>query len=325
MKAIAQERYGPPDTLQLADLDVPRPGPDEVLLRVHAAAVNPYDWHVVRGDPYVARLMGGTGLRRPRSRVAGVDAAGTVVDVGADVRTVRPGDEVLGFADGAFAEFALAAAGLMVPKPSGLTFEEAAALPLAATTALRGIRDVGEVGPGSRVLVTGAGGGIGTFAIQIAAALGADVTGVCGPEKVELVRSLGAADAVDYTSRDFTDVGDPYTVILDSAGSTPLSRLRRALTPNGILVLNDGGSPGHLFGAVGTMLRGALVNGVVGQRIRILPTKKDRSELLALRELVDDGSLRPVIGRTYPLADTAEAVRHIEHGHALGKVVITVP
>jgi NADPH:quinone reductase-like Zn-dependent oxidoreductase len=324
MKAVVQDRFGPPDVLRLVDLEPPAIGPADVLVRVHAAAVNPYDWHMLRGDPLVARLMGGVGLRRPKARVAGVDAAGRVEAVGAEVDTLRPGDEVLGFCAGAFAEYARGEADNVVPKPASLTFEQAAAMPMAALTALQGIRDVGRVRAGHRVLVNGAAGGVGTYAVQIAAALGAQVTGVCSTGNVELVRSIGAADVVDYTAEDFTDRRGRYDVILDNVGNRPLRRLRRALTPTGTLVLNGGGSPGRVVGAVGSMLRAVVVNGVVRQRLRPFIAKPKRADLLTLTGMAQDGTLIPVVGRSYPLADTAEAVRHVEQGHARGKVVITV-
>ena len=228
MKAIVQERFGPPDVLQFADTDPPEAGADDVLIRVHAAALNPYDWHIMRGDPLIARLMGEVGLTRPKARVAGVDAAGRVEAAGANVRGLRRGDEVLGFCRGAFAEYALAEAGKVVPKPVSLTFEQAAAVPMAGATALRGIRDVGAVRPGQRVLVNGAAGGVGTYAVQIAAAMGAEVTGVCSTRNAGLVRSIGAAHVVDYTAEDFTDGISRYDVILDNVSNRPLSRLRRA-------------------------------------------------------------------------------------------------
>ena len=324
MKAIVQERFGPPDTLQLVDIDWPEMGADDVLVRVHAAALNPYDWHMLRGDPYIARLMGGVGLTKPKNRVAGIDAAGRVEAIGANVRGLRPGDEVLGFCPGAFAEYARAEADKVVPKPTGLTFEQAAAVPMAASTALRGIRDVGEVRAGHRVLVNGAAGGVGTYAVQIAAALGAEVTGVCSTGNVDLVRSIGAAHVVDYTGEDFTDNRARYDVIIDNVGNQPLSRLRRALTSTGILVLNAGGSPGRVVGAVGSILRAVAVNAFVRQRLRLLPTRQDREELLTLTGLIEDRKLTPIVDRTYPLAETAEGLRHVERGHARGKVVISV-
>jgi NADPH:quinone reductase-like Zn-dependent oxidoreductase len=323
MKAVVQDRFGPPDVLRLSDTDLPEVGADDVLVRVHAAALNPADWHIVRGDPLVARLMG-VGLTKPKARVAGVDAAGVVEAVGENVRGLRIGAEVLGFCRGAFAQYACAAADMVVPKPASLTFEQAAAVPIAATTALRGIRDVGKVKAGQRVLVNGAGGGVGTYAVQIAAALGAEVTGVCSTHNVELVRSIGATHVVDYTTEDFTDGRTRYDVIFDNVSSLPLSRLRRVLAPQGILVLNGGGSPGHVFGPVAGILRAVAVNTFVSQRLRPLPSRQNRQELLAVTGLIEDGKLTPVVGRTYPLADTAEGLRHVERGHSRGKVVVRV-
>ena len=324
MKAVVQDRFGPPDTLQLVDANRPEIGSNDVLLKVQAAAVNPYDWHMVRGDPRVARLMGGVGLTRPKARIAGVDVAGQVQDVGADVHGLRPGDEVFGFARGAFAEYATADATLVVPKPAGLSFEQAAAIPLAAVTALHAIRDRGHVQPGQRVLVNGAAGGVGTFAVQIAAALGAEVTGVCSARNADMVRSIGATHVIDYTSEDFTDGTTRYDVILDNVGNRSIRDLRRAATPTGIVIVNGGGSPGHIIGAVGSILRAAIVNLFVRQRITMVPTTWSRDDLLAVTELADTGTLRPVIDRTYPLADAAAGLQHVEAGHARGKVVITV-
>jgi NADPH:quinone reductase-like Zn-dependent oxidoreductase len=325
MKAIVQERFGPPDVLQFVDTDLPAIGADEVLVRVHAAALNPYDWHIMRGDPYVARLMGTVGLTRPKPRVAGVDGAGTVQAVGANVRGLRPGDEVLGRFEGAFAEYARADENLVVPKPARLTFGQAAAVTMAGQTALRATRDVGQVHAGQRVLVNGAAGGVGSFAVQIAVALGAEVTAVCSTGNVDLVRSIGAAHAVDYTKDDFTDGRVRYDVIQDNVGNQPLTRLRRALTPTGTLVINAGGPPsGRVFGPIGGILRVLAVNAVVRQRLRPLPDKWTREHLLAVVELVEAGQVTPVVGRTFPLADTAAGLRYLEQGHARGKVVVTV-
>jgi NADPH:quinone reductase-like Zn-dependent oxidoreductase len=323
MKAIVQDRFGPPDTLRLADTGMPGPGVGEVLVRVHAAALNPADWHILRGDPLIARLMG-VGLTRPKARVAGIDAAGVVEAVGANVRQLRNGDEVLGFCRGAFAEYACAAADLVVPKPASLSFEQAAAVPIAATTALRGIRDVGEVKAGQRVLVNGAGGGVGTYAVQIAAALGAEVTGVCSTRNAGLVRSIGAAHVIDYTREDFAGGRAQYDVILDNVSSLPLTRLRGALTPKGTLVLNGGGKPGHVFGPVAGIVRAVVANAFVSQRLRPLPARQNRQELIDVTGLIEDGKLTPVVGRTYSLADTAEGLRHVEQGHTRGKAVVTV-
>jgi NADPH:quinone reductase-like Zn-dependent oxidoreductase len=323
VKAIVQDRFGSPDVLRLADTDLPEAGAGDVLVRVHAAALNPADWHILRGDPLVARLMG-VGLTKPKARVAGIDAAGVVEAAGSDVRGLRTGDEVLGFCRGAFAEYACAAADMVVPKPAGLSFEQAAAVPVAATTALRGIREVGGVTAGQRVLVTGAGGGVGTYAVQIAAALGAEVTGVCSTRNAGLVRSIGAAHVIDYTTDDFTDGRTHYDLIFDNVSSLPLSRLRQALTPKGTLVLNGGGSPGHVFGPVAGILRAVVANAFVSQRLRPLPTRQNQEELLAVTRLIEDGKLTPVVDRTYPLANTAEGLRHVEQGHARGKAIVTV-
>ena len=242
----------------------------------------------------------GVGLTRPKARVAGIDAAGVVEAAGANVRGLRNGDQVLGFPRGAFAEYACAAADLVVPKPEDLTFEQAAAVPIAATTALRAIRDVGQVTAGQRVLINGAGGGVGTYAVQIAAALGAEVTGVCSTRNIELVRSIGAAHVVDYTTEDFTGGRTRYEVILDNVSSLPLARLRGALSPKGTLVLNGGGSPGHVFGPVAGIVRAVAANAFVAQRLRPLPSRQNRAELLAVTGLIQDGKLMPVVDRTYP-------------------------
>jgi NADPH:quinone reductase-like Zn-dependent oxidoreductase len=241
------------------------------------------------------------------------------------VRGIAPGDEVLGRFEGAFAEYARAGADKVVPKPSRLTFEQAAAVPMAGQTALRAVRDVGGVHAGHRVLINGASGGVGSFAVQIATALGGEVTGVCSTRNVELVRFLGAAHVIDYTKDDFTDGREHYDVILDNVGNQPLRRLRQALTPSGTLVSNGGGSPdGRLFGPIGGILRVILLNAFVRQRLRPLPDRWEREHLLAVTDLVEAGKLTPVLGRTYPLADVAAALRYVEDGHARGKVAITV-
>jgi NADPH:quinone reductase-like Zn-dependent oxidoreductase len=322
VKAVVQDRFGPPDVLRLEDVRTPAIGPDDVLLRVRAAALNPLDWHVLRGDPLVARLLG-VGLTRPRARVAGVDAAGVVESVGADVRGLRPGDEVLGSVRGAFAEYAGAEAARVVPKPASLTFEQAAALVTAGETALRGIRDVGAVRAGQLVLVNGAAGGVGHLAVQIAVDLGAEVTGVCGPGNVDLVRGLGAT-ALDYTTDDFADGRRQYDVVLDNVGNRSLRDLRRAVRPAGTLVLNGGGSPGAVVGAVAGIARAMVVDPFVPQRIRPLLDSWNRRHLLALTELVAAGRLAPVVDRTYALAEVADGVRHIESGHARAKSVVTI-
>ena len=325
MKAIVQDRFGPPDVLRLAEVDPPEIGPDDVLVRVAAVGLNPYDWHMVRGDPLVARLMGQMGLRRPSARVAGVDAAGEVTAVGPNVRELRPGDAVLGFCAGALAEYARGKAEEVVPKPARLSVEQAAAVPMASLTALQGLRDAGGVRAGHRVLVNGAAGGVGTFAVQIATALGAEVTGVCSTGNVELVSSLGATHVVDYTAEDFTDGRVRYDVILDNVGNRPLGRLRQALTPTGTLVLNGGGSPGRVIGAIAPMARAVVTDRFVRQRLRPFVAKPNQADLRTLTGLVDDERLTPVLDRTYPMAATADGLRHVEQGHTRGKVVVTVP
>jgi NADPH:quinone reductase-like Zn-dependent oxidoreductase len=324
MKAIVQDRFGPPDVLQFMDVDPPAVGPDDVLIRVHAAAINPYDWHMLRGDPYVARLMGGVGLTRPKARVAGADGAGVVEQVGPNVTDLRPGDEVLGWFDGAFAEYARGTADRVVRKPARLSFEEAAALPMAGETALRALRDAGEVRPGHRLLVNGAAGGVGHLAVQIGVAMGAEVTGVCSTGNVEMVRSLGATEVVDYTADDFTDGRRRYDVVLDNVGTQPLRRLRRALTPTGTLIYNAGGAPGRVFGPIGSILRVAAVNGFVRQQLRPLSSDWTRDDLLAVTDLVEAGQVTPVLSRTFALADVAAGLHHVEQGHARGKVVVAV-
>ncbi|MFJ7156542.1 NAD(P)-dependent alcohol dehydrogenase [Streptomyces sp. NPDC101118] len=327
MKAVVQERYGAPDVLELREVERPAPGPGEVLVRVHAAAVNARDWHIVRGDPYVARLA--FGLGGPRARVRGRDFAGRVEAVGPGVSRFRPGDEVfgdLGDADGAFAEFACAPERLVHAKPADLGFEQAAALPLAGNTALMGLRDVGGVREGSTVLVNGASGGVGTFAVQIAKALGAEVTGVCSTRNVPLVRSLGADHVVDYTQEDFTRSGRRYDVVLDLVGNRSLAEQRRVLAPDGILVLSGGGvfEGGSLFGPMGLILKARAAAPLLRQRVAALTERPSGENLAVLAELAGSGRVVPAIDRTYALAEAAEAIRYLEVEHARAKVVITV-
>ncbi len=323
MRAAVQERFGPPESLRLMETDPPEMGPGDVLLEVHAAAVNPYDWHMLRGDPRIARLMG-VGLTRPKARIAGVDVAGRVTAVGGQVHDLKPGDEVFGRCRGAFADVAAADATLLVRKPERLSFEQAAAIPMAAITALHAIRDTGRVRPGQRVLVNGAGGGVGSFAVQIAAALDAEVTGVCSARNVHMVRGIGAAHVIDYALDDFADGSTRYDLILDNVGNRSLPDLRRAVTPRGTVLLNGGGSPGRILGAVGSLLSAAAVNVLVRQRIAFVPTKETRADLLDVTAMVERGTVRPMIDRTYPLTDVAAAVAYVEAGHTSGKVAITV-
>lgn len=327
MKAIVQDRYGPPETLTLADVDVPVPAPDEVLVRVEAAALNAYDWHVMRGDPRLARLA--LGRSAPRARIRGRDFAGRVEAVGDRVRRVRPGDAVfgdLGDANGAFAEYVCVPEDLVAPRPANLTPQQAAALPLAGVTALLGLTDAGRVEPGHRVLVNGASGGVGTLAVQLAGALGATVTGVCRTRNVDLVRSLGADHVVDYTRADFTRDARRYDLVLDLVGNRSLRALRRALTPTGTLVLSGGGvyGGGSLVGPVWLLTRGRLLAPFVRQRVVVLTATPGRRHLDTLRAHAEAGRLTPVIDRTYPLHEVPDALRYLEGGHARAKVVVTI-
>ncbi|WKX06656.1 NAD(P)-dependent alcohol dehydrogenase [Streptomyces sp. NL15-2K] len=324
MKAVVQDRYGTTDALELREVDQPVPAAREVLVRVHAAAVNAYDWHLMHGDPKIARLV--LGLRAPKARIRGRDFAGRVEAVGSEVTGLHPGDEVFGEADGAFAEFVCAQDSAVDLKPAGFTFEQAAAMPLAANTALIGLRDVAGVRAGQTVLVNGASGGVGPFAVQIAKAYGAEVTGVCRTRNVELVRSLGADHVVDYTQEDFTRGGRRYDVVLDLVGNRSLGEFRRALTPTGTLVLSGGGvyEGGSVLGPMSLFFKRRLVSPFVRQRLLELPAKPSKENLAALRELAESGKVTPVIERTYPLSEAAEAIRHLEQEHARAKIVVTV-
>jgi NADPH:quinone reductase-like Zn-dependent oxidoreductase len=321
MKAIVNARYGPPGDLRLEDVARPTPGDDQVLIRVRAASVNPYDWHMMRGEPYFVRLL--VGLRAPQgSGIPGVDAAGIVEAAGASVTEFRPGDEVFGSCSGTLAEFTLARERNVAPKPENLALEEAAALPGAGVTALQAVRDHGAVAAGRRVLINGAAGGVGTFAVQIAKALGARVTGVCSTANVELVRSLGAEDVVDYTRDDFLRTG-PYDVIVDNVGNRSLWALRRALSPTGTLVVVGGGG-GRVLGGLARKLWATQLDRFVHQRVVSFIARVGKADLLALKELVESGEVAPVIGRTYPLHEAPDAIRHLETGHARGKVIVSV-
>lgn len=323
MKAIVQDRFGSADVLEFRDVETPAPGDDEVRIQVRAAGCGPDVWHLMAGLPYFVRLM--PGFRKLNTGVRGRDVAGTVEAVGANVRDLRPGDDVMGIVDGSFAEFAVGRPDTLVPKPARLTFEQAAAVPISGLTALQAIRDLGKVGPGQEVLVVGAAGGVGTLTVQIAKAFGARVTGVCGTTKVDLVRSISADDAIDYTREDFTDGRRRWDVVVDTAGRRPLTRLRRALTPRGTVVIVGGDGGNDWTGGFGRqMLRAPLMSLVTRQRFRGLISKEGRDDLLALSELIEAGTVTPVVDRTYPLIEAAEAVRYLERGHAAGKVVITV-
>jgi NADPH:quinone reductase-like Zn-dependent oxidoreductase len=322
MQAIIQDRYGSAGILELARVDLPAPKDNQVLVRVHAAGVDPGVWHLMTGLPYPLRL--GFGLRRPRTRIRGRDVAGRVEAVGAKVTRFQPGDVLFGTCEGSFAEYACVREDRAAHKPANLTFEQAAAVPISGQTALQGLRDVGKVRPGQRVLVIGAAGGVGSFAVQLAKAFGAEVTGVCSTTKVELVRSIGADEVIDYTRDDFTAMGRRWDLILDTAGNRPLARLRRALTAKGTLVI-IGGDGGRWLGGLDRGLRAVLLSPFVGQRLRVPISTEHARDLEALRDLIEAGKVTPVLDRTYPLPEAPEAIRYLEQGHPRGKVVVTVP
>ncbi|MEU7551291.1 NAD(P)-dependent alcohol dehydrogenase [Streptomyces sp. NPDC044571] len=321
MRAIVQEGYGPPDVLRPAEVPRPVPAAGEVLLRVRAAGVDRGTWHAMTGRPYAVRLA--LGLRGPRSRVAGLDVAGTVVALGEGVTGFAVGDEVYGVARGSFAEYATARADRIAPKPARLGFEEAAVVAVSACTALRGLRDAGRVRPGQRVLVVGASGGVGTYAVQLAKAFGAEVTGVCSAAKADLVHSIGADRVIDYAREDFAADGRRWDLVLDIGGSSPLSRLRRALTPRGTLVIAGGEDAGDWIG-MGRQFGALALSPFVRQRLAVLFAAPRRADLDTLNGLIEAGSLTPVVGATYGLDAVPEAVRRLAAGQARGKTAITI-
>jgi NADPH:quinone reductase-like Zn-dependent oxidoreductase len=323
MKAIVQDRYGGLDTLEYRDIDQPAPKDNEVLVRVHAAGLDRGVWHVMAGLPYLIRFVG-FGLRQPKVRVRGMDVAGTVEAVGSNVTQFQPGDEVFGWCDGSYAEYVCASEDHFQPKPATLTFEQAAIVPISAFAALQALRDEGEVQPGQRVLVIGAAGGVGSYAVQLAKAFGAQVTGVASTRQLELVRSIGADDVVDYTRQDVTDGTRQWDLIIDTAGRRTLSQLRRALTPKGRLVIVGGEGKGRWLGGFDRNLRAVVLSRFVGQRLRMLNSKPRGEDLQVLRELLEAGKVTPPISRTYPLAEVPEAIRQLVEGHGGGKIVITV-
>lgn len=323
MKAIVQYTYGSPDVLALQDIDKPAIEDNQVLIRVHAAGVDAGVWHLMTGLPYLVRL--GFGLRKPKQPVLGMDVAGRVEAIGKGVTQFQPGDEVFGTCRGSFAEYACAEEDQLAPKPANLTFEQAAAVPVSASTALRAVRDAGEVKSGQQVLIIGAAGGVGSFAVQMAKSFGAVVTGVCSTTKTDLIRSIGADHAIDYTQEDFADGRQYFDVILDTAGNRSLSHVRRALSPRGTLVIIGGDEGGRWLGGVDRNLRALLLSPFVRQRLRAPVYMKQRKEdLLVLKDLIEAGTVTPVIDKSYPLSAVPEAIRHLEAGHARGKVVITV-
>ena len=322
MKAIVQERYGSPDVLQLKEVERPTPRGNEVLVRVHAASVNAGDWHLLRGKPFLMRLMG-IGLLKPKNKIVGSDIAGRVEAVGKDVKQFKPGDEVFGdlakCGFGAFAEYASVPESELALKPGNISFEEAAAVPRAGVVALQALRDRGHIRAGQKVLINGASGGVGTFAVQVAKSFGAEVTGVCSTRNLANVQSIGADHVIDYTKEDFTKNGQRYDLILAANGYHPISDYKRALSPKGTYVMS-GGSNAQLFQS---MLLGPL-NSMTGKKMGNMMHKPNQKDLEVMRELIEAGKVVPVIDRRFPLSETAEAIRYLEQGHAQGKVVITV-
>jgi NADPH:quinone reductase-like Zn-dependent oxidoreductase len=323
MKAIVQDEYGSPDVLELRDIDIPEIEDDEVLLRVQAAGVGRDVWHVMAGLPYPIRLAG-YGFRAPKNPVIGSDVAGVVETVGNKVSTFQPGDEVFGIGKGSYAEYARAPEGKLAPKPSNLTFEQAAVLAIMGSTALQALRDHGRVESGQEVLIVGASGGVGTYAVQIAKAFGAQVTGVCSTQKVEMVRSIGADHVIDYRREDFAESGQRYDLILDIGGNSSLAHLRRALSSRGTLIIVGGEGGGRWLGGLQRQLWATMLSPFVGQKLGTFVSTPNHEDLLVLKELIESGKVTPVIDRTYPLAEVPEAIRYLEDGHAKGKVVITV-
>jgi NADPH:quinone reductase-like Zn-dependent oxidoreductase len=325
MKAIVQDKYGraPENVLRLAEIARPTTGDGEILVRVSAASVDRGTWHVMTGLPYLIRAFG-FGLRRPKAPNPGRSLAGTVESVGESVTEFKPGDDVYGTCAGSFAEFARARASRLAPKPANLSFEQAAAVPVSALAALQAVRDHAQVKGGQKVLIIGASGGVGTFAVQIAKAFGAEVTGVCSTAKVNLVRALGADHVVDYTREDFADGEHRYDAILDIGGNRRLSHLRRALTPRGRLVIVGGETDGRWLGGFDRQIRAQLLSPLVSQKLGTFTASENAEDLKVLRDLIESGKLAPAIDRTYPLSEVPAAIRHLIDGHARGKLAITV-
>jgi NADPH:quinone reductase-like Zn-dependent oxidoreductase len=323
MKAIVQHTYGSTDVLELGDIDRPEIADDEVLVRVRAAGVDRGVWHVMAGLPYPLRLAG-YGLRTPKNPVPGTDMAGVVEVVGKNVTRFQPGDEVFGIGKGTFAEYTRVFENKLAPKPANLTFEQAAVVAVSGSTALQGLRDHGRVQPGQKVLIIGASGGVGTYAVQLAKAFGAEVTAVCSTTKVDLVRSLGADHVIDYMREDFAAGEQRYDVILDIGGNASLSRLRSVLSPTGTLVIAGGETGGRWLGGSDRQIRAVLLSRFVGQTLRTFINSENHEDLIVLAGLIESGKVAPVIDRRYPLAEAPKAIRYLLEGHARGKVVITI-
>jgi NADPH:quinone reductase-like Zn-dependent oxidoreductase len=324
MKAVVYCDYGPPDVLKLMEIAKPTPNDNQLLVKIHAASVNPYDWHFIRGVPYLLRMD--QGLRKPKNTRVGVDFAGVVEAVGKHVTEFKPGDAVYGGRTGAFAEYICVTEKAVVRKPDNITFEQAAGVHIAGITALQALRREAKVQPGQRVLINGASGGVGTFAVQIGKVLGAHVTGVCSTRNVELVRSLGADEVIDYTKEDWAKLGQKWDVILDNVPNHSLAECRRSLTPNGRYVMIGGGGPdeGKVIGPFGRVIKMMLSKPFVKQEMGMMMSSGDKPDMAYLRDLLQEGTVRPVIERTYPLAEVLDAVAHVESGRTRGKVVIAV-
>ena len=321
MKAVVRDRYGSADVLELRDIETPEIVGDEVLVRVHAAGVDRGVWHVMTGLPYPIRLAG-YGLRAPKNPVLGADLAGVVEAIGTDVTRFQPGDEVFGIGQGTYADYARAAESKLAPKPSNISFEQAAAVAISGLTALQGLRDKGQVEPGQKVLIIGASGGVGSYAVQLAKTFGAEVTAVCRTAKVALVRSLGADHVIDYTHEDFAAGNRSYEVILDIGGNSSLSRLRRVLAANGTLVISGGETDGRWLGGADRQIRALLLSRFVGQKLTTFISSENHEDMIVLKDLIESRRITPVIDRSYPLTDVPEAIRYLLRGNARGKVVI---
>jgi len=323
MKAIVCEKYGPPEVLELKEMEKPTPKDNEVLVKVHATSLNAYDWRMQRADPFLVRLMGG-GLLKPKNKILGADMAGRIELIGRNVTQFKPGDDVFGdlagYGQGAFAEYVCAPENALALKPAKITFEEAAAVPMAAVTALQGLRDTGRIRKGQKVLINGASGGVGTFAVQIAKSFGAEVTAVCSTGKMEMARAIGADHVIDYTKEDFTKNGQHYDLIFAVNGYHPILDYKSALKPDGIYVM-AGGSMSQMFQA---LLFGPLVSMIGNKKIRAVSAKPNQKDLIFIKELIEAGKVKPVIDRRYSLREVPQALQYLWEGHARGKVVITV-
>ena len=322
MKAIVYHEYGSPDVLRYEEIEDPTATNDEVLIRVCGASINPYDWHFMRGTPYAVRIV--AGLRKPKVTRLGADVAGQVEAVGRNITQFKPGDQVFGTCKEAFAEYVCAPESALMPKPDNVTFEQAACIPIAALTALQGLRDKGKVQPGQTVLINGASGGVGTFAVQIAKLFGADVTGVCSTRNLDMVRSIGADRVIDYTEEDFTKLGQHYDVFFDCIGQHSLSVCRRVLNPKGIYIGAGGPSDRWMIGPIARTIKSVAMSAFGNQKLGGMLAKVNKEDLTILRELAQSGKVTPVIDRRYKLSEAPEAVRYLEEGHARGKVVITL-